>query len=84
MDEIPAFIQFLASMGVGGVLAGFMFHVHNKTLSDHANVLRGYHEVEKGRTEMVLGVVVENTKQTTANTEVLKSLHKRLDKDAQE
>ena len=79
---MPEFFQFLASMGIGGVLAGFMFYVHNKTLKDHSDVLKGYHEIEKGRTEMVLGVIIENTKQTAANTEVLKSLHKRLDKDA--
>ena len=79
MSEMPEFFQFLASMGVGGILAGFMFIVHNRTLKEHAEIIKGYHEIEKGRVEMLLEVIIENTKQPVANIGVLKSLHKRLD-----
>lgn len=38
--------------------------------------------VEKGRTEMLVKLVIDNTSQTTANTEVVRALHRRLDKEA--
>lgn len=95
LESIPIFVQFLTSLGVGGVLAWFMFKQNDSNLKRnaldnqslqqvHAETLKYYHELEKGRTEMLIGVVIDNTKQTVSNTEVLKSLHKRLDKDAQE
>lgn len=89
------FFKQLANFGAVGLLAAFMYMQNNKNNDKHAEEIRGiteeftnklqeYYELEKGRTQMILGVVVENTKQTTTNTEVLKSMHKRLDKDAQE
>ena len=83
-QEIPSFFQFLATMGVGGILAGFAIWMLNKTWKDHSEVIKGFHEVEKGRADMILNIVTANTTQTAVNTEVLKSLHKRLDKDALE
>ena len=91
IEQIPAFFQFLASMGVGGVLAYLMFRQNDKNLKDHADTIKGFYEAEKtrneserARTDMLLGVIMDNTRQTTTNTEVLKSLHRRLDKDAAE
>lgn len=81
MSEMPEFFQFLASMGVGGILAGFMFHVHNKTLKDHAEVLKGYHEVEKGRTDLLMMIVKDNTNATAKNNTLIDALHRRLDKE---
>lgn len=81
---IPDFWQYFSTMGVGGALAGFAMWMLNKAWRDHTDTIKGYHETEKGRTDMLVGVINENTKQTTMNTSVLNSLHRRLDKDAQE
>lgn len=84
MDTVPEFYQFLASMGVGGILGGFAIWMLNKAWKEHATTIAGFHELERGRTDMLMDIVTKNTIQTTTNTEVLKSLHRRLDKDAQE
>lgn len=91
IEQVPMFVQFLASMGVGGVLAFLMFRQNDKNLKDHAEVIKGFYENEKtrneterSRTDMLITVLIDNTKQTTANTQVLNSLHRRLDKEATE
>lgn len=81
---MPEFYQYLTTMGIGGVLAGFAIWMLNKAWKDHSEVIRGFHELEKGRADTMLNVVSANTTQTAVNTEVLKSLHKRLDRDAYE
>ena len=81
MDDVPQFLQFLASMGVGGVLAGFIFSVHNRTLKEHAEVIKGYHEIEKGRTDMLVAVIRQISENIVKNTVVTESLHRRLDKE---
>ena len=75
------FFKFLASMGVGGILAGFIFVVHNRTLKDHTEVIKGYHEIEKGRTDMIIGVVKEVSINIMKNTVVTDSLSRKLDRD---
>lgn len=79
MNEVPQFFQFLASMGVGGILAGFIFSVHNRTLKEHAEVIKGYHETEKGRTDMLVTVIRQVSENIVRNTVVTESLHRRLD-----
>lgn len=78
----PEFWQNLGSMGVGGLIAIFAIWLLNKTWKDHTEVIKGFHDLEKGRTEMLATCIKENSVQTAVNTEVLKSLHRRLDKDA--
>jgi len=78
MENTPEFYQFLASMGVGGVLAGFAIWMLNKAWKDHseviksmsaqhAEVIKGYHEIEKGRADMMLSALIGNTTQTVSN-----------------
>jgi len=78
---VPDFWQFLASMGVGGILAAYAFYINNKNQKDHTEVIQGYHKVETGRTEMLLTVVKDNTVATTKNNVVLDALHRRLDRE---
>lgn len=82
--NIPEFWQFLMTMGVGGILAGFAIWMLNKTWKDHTEVIKGYHEVEKGRTEMLVTVVKENSSNTAQNNVMLGALHRRLDRDEYE
>jgi hypothetical protein len=80
----PDFWQFLASMGVGGVLAAYAFYINNKNQTEHTEVIKGYHEVEQGRTEMLVGIIKENTVCTSTNNSLLDALHRRLDRDEYE
>ena len=78
------FGKWLATLGVGGILAAIFYYQSRKDSQDYQGHLKNHAETERGRTEMILGVVTENTKQTTINTTVLHSLHRRLDKDEEE
>ena len=85
MDPItPEFWQNLGSMGIGGILAAFAIWLLNKAWKEHAETIKGFHDNERGRTEMLADCVKETGVQTAVNTEVLRALHKRLDKDASE
>lgn len=81
MPEVPDFWQFLASMGVGGILAGYAFYINNKIQKEHTDVIKNYHELERGRTDMMIGIVKENTVASTKNNVVLDALHRRLDRE---
>lgn len=84
MDNVPDFYQQLSAMGIGGLLAAFAIWLLNKTWKDHTETIKGFHEIERGRTDMLVTCMSENSKQTAVNTSVLQALHKRLDKDAYE
>jgi len=86
-------IKLLSGMGIGGIFSAFTVWILNKAWKEHAeqrisdartyqDKLLDLHNLEKGRADKILDVVIANTNQTTVNTEVLKSLHRRLDKDA--
>lgn len=77
----PEFWQPLASMGIGGVLAGFCIWLLNKTWKDHSEMQREHLNIERGRTDMLVGVVKEVSTNITRNTVVTESFHRRLDKD---
>lgn len=80
-QPIPDFWQFIASMGVGGVLAAYIFYVSNKNQKEHVETVKGWTEIERGRTDMLVGVVKENTSNTAKNNTLLDALHRRLDRD---
>ena len=78
---IPDFWQFIASMGVGGVLAAYAFYISNKNQKDHTEVVKGYHELERGRTDMLVKTITDVSSNITKNTVVTEALHRRLDRD---
>lgn len=80
----PEFWKGLSANGAVGLLAGFAIWLLNKSWKDHSETIKGFHDIERGRTEMLSGCIRDNSVQTAINTEVLKSLHRRLDKDAHE
>ena len=65
--------QWLGTLGVGGVLAAFMFHFYRKDV-------RQYTDLWKGQSELLVGVVKEVSGNIARNTEVLQSVDRRLDK----
>lgn len=67
------FARFLASLGVGGVIAGLLFMFYRKDV-------RSYTDLWQKMSDALLLVVKENTAAITQNTEVVKSLHRRLDR----
>lgn len=83
-STVPDFWQYLSTMGIGGVLAGFAMWMLNKAWKDHTEVIKGYHEGEKGRTDMLVNVVKENTNNTAQNNVLLNALHRRLDREEYE
>jgi len=73
--------KWLVSQGIGVVLAVIIYYQARKDAQEHANIIKSLHEEEKGRTGMLVGVIKDNSVQTNTNTQVLHSLHRRLDKD---
>ena len=65
--------QWLGTLGVGGVLAAFMFHFYRKDVKQ-------YTDLWKGQSELLVGVVKEVSGNIARNTEVLQSVDRRLDK----
>lgn len=83
-SNIPDFWHNIANLGGIGILAAGTIWLLNKTWKDHSIVIREYHEMERGRTDMLVKVVMDNTSATTKNNTVLDALHRRLDKEEYE
>lgn len=66
------FMKYLASLGVGGIIAGIIFMIYRKDM-------REYQEEWKGQREILVNIVKENSIAITANTETIRALHRRLD-----
>jgi len=65
------FVKWLSGLGVGGLLAAFIFDSYRKDM-------RQFTEQWKGQTELLVTVVRDNTAAMTENTEVVKSLHTHM------
>lgn len=63
----PEFLKYLASLGVGGIIAGLMFMFYRRDVAT-------YTAQWKGQSEQLTKVVVDNTAAITSNTEVMRSL----------
>lgn len=85
-------IKDLTQLGALGILAALFYYQNNKNSLEYATRSEGQAQrfanrveellnLERGRTEMLVKLVTDNTAQTTANTEVVRALHRRLDKD---
>lgn len=71
------FVKFLATMGVGGIIAGLIFFFYRKDANSHA-------EAWQGQSEMLLQVVKENTASNTslqATTAALNTVITGLQRD---
>lgn len=74
------FLRYLATLGVGGVLAGFIFWFYRKDAAEHTKAWQG-------QSEVLIRVVQENTvaitalQQTTASlTSVTAALQQSIDR----
>lgn len=88
-------MKYLAGLGVGGILAALFYYQNNKNSRDYADRatemskqfadrIEALLNVERGRTEMLVTLVKDNTAQTATNTSVVQALHRRLDTDEKE
>lgn len=68
----PEFIKYLASLGVGGIIAGFMFMFYRKDV-------KTFTDQWKGQSEALMSVVKDNTVAITSNTKTIEALHQRDD-----
>lgn len=66
------FVKQISTLGVGGAIAGLLFLFYRKDVALYTAQWRG-------QSEQLIQVVKENTVAITTNTEVTKSMHKRLD-----
>lgn len=76
----PEFYRFLASLGVGGAIAAILFFFYRKDVRSYTELWREATNEARAQTVMMVEVVKENTAAFTQNTEVVRSLHKRLDR----
>ena len=70
----PEFLKWLASLGVGGAIATVIFHWYRKDV-------KLYTDQWRGQSEMLIGVVKENTSSNTKLITVIDGLQRRLDRD---
>ena len=66
------FAKWVATLGVGGALAGVIFFFYRKDVSSYINLW-------KGQSEVLLEVVQENTKVITELTIAVNALQRKLD-----
>jgi len=72
------YLQFFATLGVGGVLAGLMFHFYRQDMARHISEW-------KGQAELLMMVVKENTAAHTVSSStntmlvgVIQALHTQM------
>ena len=65
-------VQWLGTLGVGGILAGVMFAFYRKDVKAHTDMWRG-------QTEILIQVVRDNTIAIASNTSTIQALHRRND-----
>lgn len=85
-------IKYFSNLGAVGILALIFYYQNNKNSLEYsrkaeesaklfADRVEALLNIERGRTEMLVKLVTDNTAQTTANTVVVNALHRRLDKE---
>lgn len=68
------FLKWFATLGVGGVLAAFMFWFYRQDVKQYTDEWRGMSDI-------LTTVVKENTAAQTKLTTVIEALHRRLDRE---
>lgn len=74
---MPDVLQWFATLGVGGILAGMMFFFYRKDVRQHT-------EMWKTQTTLLVEVVRENTSSNTKLIGLFEALHTRLDDNHRE
>jgi hypothetical protein len=83
----PDLLKYLAPLGVGGILAAFIFWFNRKDSNDNAKKIAEYAAAWQGQSQLLLQVVKENTASNTslqATTAALQSVITGLQRDMAE
>jgi uncharacterized membrane protein len=70
----PEFLKYLASLGVGGILAGVIFYFHTKITDAHRSDLKGIIAAQQSREDALLRKLDENTVSNTRLIAVIDAL----------
>lgn len=73
-------MQWFATLGVGGILAGGMFLVYRKDMKQNYSSLKEQLAREEKRSEALIEVLKENTEAITLQSGLIDAWHRRLDR----
>lgn len=74
------FLKFLAQLGVGGAIAGLLFFFYRKDVRAYTELWQAQAKLNHEQTQAMMALVSQNSGTIASNTEVLKSLHRRMDR----
>lgn len=72
-------LRFLGSLGVGGAIAGLLFFFYRKDVRSYTDLWKEQAMINFEQTKQMMALVAQNSAVIASNTEVLKSLHRRID-----
>lgn len=78
MGETEPFYQWIATLGLGGVLAAFIFHFYRQDMKENADRIREILDAYKAETAAWKEVVISNTKAMTECTKMTEQVFKYL------
>ena len=78
--DIAEFTKWLATLGVGGTLAAFMFYFYRKDMIADKDRMREMVTRWEGQSSLLMQVVKENTQSNTMLVGAVGSLQRQLDK----
>ncbi len=76
------FVKYLASLGVGGCIAGLIFLVYRKDMKTLIDEWKGLAAERLAFAERLIDVINDNIRVQTELVATIKSLHKRFDDEA--
>jgi hypothetical protein len=74
------FTKWLLQLGTGGAIAGLLFFFYRKDVKAYSELWQAQAAINHEQTQAMMELVAKNSATVAANTEVLKSLHKRMDR----
>lgn len=74
------FAQFLGQLGVGGAIAGLLFFFYRKDVRAYTDLWKEQAALNQAQTNAMMMLVEKNSSTISQNTEVLKQLHRRIDR----
>lgn len=74
------FLKWLAQLGVGGAIAGLLFHFYRKDVRSYTDLWKEQAAINQAQTSAMMALVEKSTAAISQNTEVVKSLHRRIDR----
>ncbi len=77
MGDVP--VQWFATLGVGGIIAAFMFLFYRQDLRRYTEMWKEQSQQNREVVAQVLGVVKDNTEVLSKLISTVDSLHRRLD-----